>query len=229
MYFFIQFYSGCITHESLQSLVYSWVFHSRTVGSPGMKDCCIKILWRRKSLKDCPTQLAGQHLQSSPDPLPPPSAGPPWPVQAAIKSPQRLYNLGQRTKRWPLPGSLTIALLNMSWIFCRQCPDPNTPVLQWVYTFLFQCDCGAVNNQNLICYRLKWFMLKPLWSLKDVPVEDWVQPPPSIRLSFNIHRRQPWIICTMVQFWCTNLPGAKAPLYKTFVIRSRMCPKCTYT
>ena len=32
-------------------------------------------------------------------------------------------------------------------------------------------------------------------------------PPPDIRLSFNIYRRQPWIMCTMVQFWCTHLPA----------------------
>ena len=96
-----------------------WVFHSRT--ALGWKIvvsrfCDDANLWRivQRSLLDSICKA-------------PPSAGPPWPVQAAIKSPQRLQS-GPEDKKMTPPGSLTIPLLNKSWIFWRQHPDPNPPV-----------------------------------------------------------------------------------------------------
>ena len=70
-----------------------------------------------------------------------------------------------------------------------------------------------------------------LLSLKMIHVETSVKverraswglgaPPPGIRLSFNIYRRQPWIMCTKVQFWCTHLP-AHSTRHSSLVQHSR--------
>ena len=114
----LKMYLFCCMKVSWLQMI--WVFHSRT--ALGWKIvvsrfCDDANLWR----------IVQRSLLDSICKAPPPSAGPPWPVQAAIKSPQRLQS-GPEDKKMTPPGSLTIPLPNMSWIFWRQHPGPNPPV-----------------------------------------------------------------------------------------------------
>ena len=140
------------THLYIQLI---WVSHSLCQLSPGKRNCRMKILWGRKSLKDCPTQVAGQHLQSSPSL----TASAAWPLPGKLctscnKKPAA-STIWARGQKDDLPCSDHHSLQYI----LKTTLDPNSCDKTW--RRIFPLFWLTVYNQTLISFawlpsHLKW-------------------------------------------------------------------------